>query len=298
MRRFFSLLLLVALIGGSALAFADERLDEASRHFREGEAAFKQGRPLAAAEAFERAHHLVPHGATLYNAGLAWQAAAVWQRAAQAFHDSIELGGLAPEQESDARSRLESVAPKVGRLDITAPPNGRVSVAHVESRPIPVAVFLRPGSYEVTLELAGQRTTQSVDVALGQGAIDLTKPSRAHRAARPVGPVPATDESKRGLSSTVGWVGIGGAAALSGIAIYLGLEALESRDAFDESGRTDAEAHDRAASLRTWTNVAWVAAGASATAGVVVLLTSDDGTSDARAELRVSPGAMTIRGRF
>ena len=59
--------------------------------------------------------------------------------------------------------------------------------------------------------------------------------------------------------------------ALSGLAIFLGASALEQKHNFESSGRTDVAAHDSAATLRTWTNVAWGGAAVSGGTGLYLL---------------------------
>jgi len=76
----------------------------------------------------------------------------------------------------------------------------------------------------------------------------------------------------RSNATTVwGWIGIGGGVALSGLAIFLGASALEQKHNFESSGRTDVAAHDSAATLRTWTNVAWGGAAVSGGTGLYLL---------------------------
>lgn len=279
---------LVAL--SSAPAFADERVEEASSWFRQGEAAFRNGDPRAAADAFEQAHRLVPHGATVYNAGLAWAAAGEKARAAQAFAEAIERGGLSDAQSTDARKRLRQLRSALGRLRISAPDGATVDVAHILGATPPVSVFLEPGTHRIEVTLAdGQRLSQMHDVVLGDDDV-VIRPSREESS------VTVKPSSSR---RTFGWIAVGGAAVLSGAGVYLGLEALKARDQFNDSGHTDADAHDRAASMRLWTNVAWAAAGASAVTGIVLLSgsESDEGDEDA-SQLRVGTQGLVWSGSW
>ena len=68
------LLLLLAVLLWPAGAVADDRA-VAAETFRAAEKAYQRGDHRAAAVAFEASHQMAPHGAALYNAGLAWQAA-------------------------------------------------------------------------------------------------------------------------------------------------------------------------------------------------------------------------------
>jgi hypothetical protein len=73
---------------------------------------------------------------------------------------------------------------------------------------------------------------------------------------------------------TWGFVALGAGAVLAGTAIFLGTRTLAARDDYNASGLHDVDAHDRAVSLRLWTNVAWGGAALGAGTGVVLLLTT------------------------
>ena len=275
-------------------------MEEASNWFQRGEAAFRHNDPRGAAEAFEQAHRLVPHGATIYNAGLAWQAAGELGRAAQAFAEALDRGGLSDAQAVDARKRMDGLSSRVGQLHVSAPAGAKITVAHFQNASPPIDVYLAPGDHVVTVQFEdGAKTTRIVRMGTSRQEFDVQPPDQA-----PVSSTVSQEEVESGGVSrrTLGWVAVGGAGALSGVAVYLGLEALEARDAFNESGHTDGEAHDRAASMRTWTNVAWVAAGASGVTGVVLLLGADDEdgneTSSGVMRLQVGAGSATLSGRW
>jgi hypothetical protein len=91
-------------------------------------------------------------------------------------------------------------------------------------------------------------------------------------------------------------MGVG--AVFAGIAIGTGVGALDARDAFSKSGNTDVAAHDRAADLRTWANVAWIAAGVTTVTGVVLVIAGGSGDKKKAASLAVSPAGVSISGHF
>ncbi len=274
----------------AAPAVANERLEEASGWFRKGEWAFRHGDPLAAASAFDKAHQLVPHGATVYNAALAWEAAGQPQRAAQALDEALQRGGLSAVQEHDARTRLLKLTPTLGQVVLDAPAGSAITMGHVRGAQPPVKVFLTPGTYAIQAVLDdGTEIERSMDVVIGQQHLDL------HAGRTPA----VVEEDGAPAGRTLGWVAIGGAGVMSGVAVYLGVEALEARDTFNDSGHTDADAHDRAASMRLWTNVAWAVAGASAATGVVLLLGSDEPEdASSRSEVKVSANGILFTRPF
>jgi hypothetical protein len=154
-------------------------------------------------------------------------------------------------------------------------------------------VFLVPSRYQIEITLAdGQSVSETRDVALGDQEVVIQPPEEDSRRI-----VIAEPSSSR---RTYGWVALGGAVAFSSAGVFLGLEALEARDEFNESGHTDADAHDRAASMRLWTNVAWAAAGASAVTGIVLLMgsESDEGGDGSTSQLGVGAGGLVWSGRW
>lgn len=81
--------------------------------------------------------------------------------------------------------------------------------------------------------------------------------------------------------------------------MFFGLRTLSARNDFEDSERTDADAHDRAVSSRTLTNVAFGLAAVAGGVGVYLLL-SDGGApaQAARVELRPSLGGVSGALRF
>ena len=301
-----ALAIAIALFG--AMAHADERTDEASAHFTEGVEAFSKGDARRAAAAFAEAHRLVPHGATVYNAGLAWEAAGEPARAAQAFDEALRRGGLTDEQVTDTRTRLGRLEPTLGRVRVASPDGTSVSLAHVTRGKPGIAIYVKPGRHAVSVTYADGRTERRF-VEVGTALVEVSfKDTAADTAPFPT-PAPASPAREVATSSgsgpTLGWVAVGTSGVLAGAAVYMGLEALSARDAFNDSGQTDASAHDRAASLRTWTNVAWGASVITGGVGVWLLLTPEDETSEAPdgvarrgTSMRVTPGGVALEGRF
>src|SRR5262249_34728531 len=77
----------------------------------------------------------------------------------------------------------------------------------------------------------------------------------------------------------LGVLALGAGAASAGVGIGLGIDALDARDTFESSGLRDLDAHDRALTLRPWTNVAWAGAVVFGVTGVVLLVWSLGGPS-------------------
>lgn len=268
-------LLVIALLAVAAPASAQERPSVAAQLFEAAAAASARGDHAAAATAFEQAYRLGPRGATIFNAALSWEAADKTERAADAYAHALSHQDLAADARERAEQRLAELRPKLGLLSIEAVPGLTVDVAHVALGKAPLEVHLLPGSYKVVIhDSEGVLGEREVTVAQGQRAdLNLVGQFRPRVREAPQPPPPRREPPPTSTTTkTVGFVLLGTSALAAGAAIYLGVNALSARDEFVESGETDRDAHDRAAALRTLTNVAWVGAGALAATGGVLLL--------------------------
>jgi tetratricopeptide (TPR) repeat protein len=268
--------IVLSLFAGAARA--DEKSDEsrAAALFRAATAAYASRDFVAAANTFEDAHKLVPRAQTIYNAGLAWSAAKVSVRAANAFQSALDVGGLELAQDNDARERLNALARTLGRIRVVGPSSGRASIDGAELRPLPLAAYVEPGAHEVELVADdGWRSSRSIAVAAGDDkeiAFELPKveprpPAPAEIATQGAGAPPLEDRAFSPWSLVPGGIAVAAGAA----ALILGIRALEARSAFDASQHMDRAAHDRAQDLRLWSNISAVAALASGGVGVLVL---------------------------
>jgi hypothetical protein len=290
--------------------FADE--PRAAQLFREGSNAYERGDYMIAARAFEEAHREDARGATIYNAGLAWEAAGEKARAADAYQISLGASDMPPELASDARTRLTALEQGLGRLTITAPVGATVSVAHLEKAVPPLTVHLLPGSQELSVHFADGTTGKrrlEIGAAAAQSLAVEAPPQKPPPAvsvptvqtAPPPAPPPAVEPVAPSTRRVWGFAALGGAVVFAGAASYLGLQALSARDEFDASGHRDADAHDRAATLRLWTNVAW--AGAALSGGVGLWLVFSDSNAgstrgSAQSGLAVGPASLSYRAQF
>ena len=278
----------------------------AGEFFRAATAAYARGDYAAAARAFEAAHQRAPRGPTMYNAGLSWQEAGQAARAADAFALALSTGQLSAEQQSDAEQRLATTSAALGVLSVKAPGGSRVSVAHARDIAAPARIHLAPGTYVVRIErkdgsrverqvqLKASRQTHVSVLAAPAKRVDSNK--RDSPAPAPSSP-PSSDDDTR---SVIGYSLVGASVALSAAAIVLGLDALESRDQFEDSGRIDRDAHERAGRLRVWTNLAWAGAALTGGAGVYLLVTQPTPAAGGRGVGRASLPArgVGLRGRF
>jgi hypothetical protein len=272
-------------------------LDERAR------TAFSEGRYAEAAREFAAAHAASPHAKTAYNAALSWERAGDLTLAIDFYGKALALGSALDEpRKRAAKERVAALGKQLGRLDVMRPVGGFVTVAHLKREPIPLTFYLWPGSHELLIETRdGQTTRELVKVERGQELrllVDVPGTEKTTAPPPSSDRKPASRPAADGTLPTLGWVFIGAGAACASTAIVLGLSAVSARDDFDASGRSDAEARDRAVTLRTWTNVAWGAAAATATTGVVLLLSARGGPASASSDLALGPASLRYRLRF
>ena len=298
--RFVTALGLCAAISAASPARADET--SAAEAFRAGTAAYARGEYRAAALAFEAAFHEQPHAAALYNAGQSWAAAGAPPGAAAASAAALRASGLDSAQEADSRACLKELEASLGSVLVTAPAGALVSLEHVERAPAPVLVHVTSGDHTARGALPdGQAISRSVHVRAGERvtlAFDAPPAKPSDSAAPSTAAKPSSDPPSPGRNNrwALGWGALGVAALASGTAIFLGVRALDARDTFDASHHTDQAAHDRAAALRTWTNVTWAAAGVLGATSMVLLATSKRAGSPVM--LHVLPSGAALSGSF
>lgn len=296
----------VTSVAGDTFAKDDETV-AAGETFRAAADAYARGDFEAAARSFEVSHRLAPHPNAIYNAGLAWQAAGKIARAADALTEALAMDAVSEAQRTDGEARLTELAPKLGIAHVVAPAGTRVTLAHADEKPTPASIHLGPGAHEVSALLPDGRTvSRKIEIAAGE-EIDLDFTSAVAPAPDPVlapndipkpeagdPPPPARNEAQW----VSGWVLAGAGIVAGGVAIGLGVAALQARDDFEASANTDRDAHDAAATLRTTTNVMWAAAGALAVTGTLLLVFSGSEPENGSVAVALGPGGVTISGAF
>lgn len=299
----FHCLLLAAYVGVSLLLALPKRChaqqeatssgaapaeSEAADLFGRAESAFAEGDYARAAQLFLLADEKAPHASVMYNAAVSWDYAGKRAQAADAYQTALERDGLTVQQQTQAEHRLDELGKSLGLVHVAKPVGGLASVDRIERRPIPFQFFQEPGSYQVELETAtGAVTTTDITVLPGQTLrLELnpvetqtrvipTVPRRPDSETRPLQPVlPPMQERPSHAQEVVGWVGVGLGVLAAGVATYYGLQTLQKRDAFDDSGATDADAREDGMRAKTRANVAWVSSAVTSVTGLTLVLTS------------------------
>lgn len=297
-----------------ALVSAGARADDAADLDKKARTAFEKKDYAGAAAAFEEAYRVKPHAATKYNAALAWEKANELARAADAFESALSSDGLDEARAKAARTRLAVLKPMLGYVFVEKPIGATVSVAHVADAPVPTRFHLSPGSHELSFKRRdGTTTKQALVLKAGSTttveAEDSAAPASAEPELKPVGDAPtpaapprepAPKDAPRGCPScTWGWVALGAGVAAAGAGAYFGVQTLSAKSDFDDSGKTDADARDRAVTNRTFANVAFGVAAVAGGVGLYLIL-SGNGKSQEAASLSVGvrPGGVNGTWRF
>ncbi|MBK7584258.1 MAG: hypothetical protein IPI67_29155 [Myxococcales bacterium] len=309
----------LASLLGAALVFSvcmhapSARADEAADWDKKARAAFEKKDFAGAAAAFEEAYRVKPHPATKYNAALAWEKGTELARAADAFEAALNSEGLDEGRAKAARARLAVLKPMLGYVFVEKPIGATISSDHVTEAPIPTRFHLTPGEHQLVLKRRDGSTAER-NVTLRAGATltvefeaaDLaadtpppTPPKAAPVAAPKPPPEKAPAKSESCTSCTWGWVSLGVGVAAAGAGAFFGVQTLSAKSEFNDSGKTDADARDRAINNRTLSNVAFGVAAVAGGVGLYLIFTGKKTPDEAgSASVAVGPGSVSGRFRF
>jgi hypothetical protein len=252
--------LVVALAALSAPAWAQAETEEdraaAQREFAEGQRAFSAKDYRHAAEQFDAAYKHKRHHSALWNAARAWQRAGEPVRAANLYSRFLREAPPDSRDRNTAHAALSELSSKLGRLEIHA--SGMTDIT-VDGAPAgDDTVWVSPGSHAVEGKHQGKPVRQTASVDGGQSvSVTLVPPSASQPPPGPP-PKPAIEPppdrgSSGGWSPAVFWVGAGLTAVATGLAVWSGVDTLQSRTAYDTS--PSQEALDEGRGKQTRTNV-------------------------------------------
>ncbi len=184
----------------------------ASEAFAEGEAAFGEGRYLAAVKSFERAQRLLPHPNTQYNLALAHQAAGNLPEAWRTFGE-VERGSQDRTIRADARARMSEIEKQLAVLFVVAQPEALVCLdgrSLARARPGRYEDVVVPGNHELSIDGHTIRTelyegqTRTLFLEHADQIWTTQRPSRA---------VPALIGTSATAATLAAGLGIGAAAS-------------------------------------------------------------------------------------
>lgn len=168
MRFFYSVFVgLVFAVWDYGSAHAQEEAKERARALTEkGQAAYDAGRFVEAAESFEEANRIYPHPNILFNAAKAWEAAAEYDKAANAYRGYLDLHesmfGTAAPDKANVEKTIELLREKAYRAlpEVTIdsdPPGADVLVDDPEKilGQTPFTTHLGEGTHRVYVRKPG-----------------------------------------------------------------------------------------------------------------------------------------------
>jgi hypothetical protein len=288
----------VAALQAGDSAKAVDKLDKALRTLRapsialwSGRALIKHGQLIEAAERLLEATRLPVSGDT-----------AVQEQA-----------------KADAEKELEQLRPRIPSLVIRVEGATDAEVS-LDGKAVPASLLgedrpVNPGAHQLAARRGAEQQGQNVRVVEGERREVVLRfdAAAASPAPAPAAPAPSpTGRQAGGGSRTLAFValGLGGAGlALGGVTGALALSKKSGLDDDTEHCRNDQceyAVEDEVNSLRTFRSVStigFIAGGALAATGVVLLLTSGAGDQKSargarRLALHVSPAALHVKGSF
>ena len=286
-----ALLAAVAFVGHHASA--DERRNDAAGCYASARTAYESADYRGAAVLFACAYQYAEKPELKYNEGLAWQLAGENARAADAFAFFLVQSKLdIPDKKEDARLRLELLASQLFTLTLrSGTAAARASVGGATEVPLPSTFHLPPGRYRVDARAPGftPRGESVVAVAGGVATIDLDLTAEP----LPETPAPRTAVGDRWL--TVTWAGLAFSGAAGVASVVLGLEVDKNLGDFEAGGRRDRSLRDTAVTLRTATNVAWIAAvGVGAASATLLVVRLRKAAAAARVRVTGAGASLSI----
>lgn len=146
--------------------------ERARQLYLQGQQAYEQGHYLDAAKSFLEANRVFPHPNNLYNAAKAYEMAAQYQKAVDAYQAYLELykktNGVDPPDRANVLRTIEVLKEKAFRAlpeaHIDSDPQG-ASIYLDEPKKLlgqtPLVTHLRPGTHRLWVKMPGYRTLQT-----------------------------------------------------------------------------------------------------------------------------------------
>jgi hypothetical protein len=326
-----------------AHAQADEATTRASARQlgTAGVEAYQAGSYAKASEKLEKAFRILRVPTLGLWSARALKATGNYVQAAERYLDVTRLeasgGDIAVQKRAivEASTELESLRPKIPSLTIELKGAAAADVS-VELDGVAISSDLlgerqpiNPGSHSIVIRRGDEQATAQVSLSEGESKTTVLqlKPaepgaSGAPAAVRdaPASSLPASTASpaadsapkhKASSTRTLGWISLGVGGAGLALGSVTGILALGKRSSIDDSEQCDGdqcyaperELAESYNSLRTWSSVGFIAGGALAATGVVLLLTSPSSTQASTgrgpsAALWISPQGAAVKGRF
>ena len=288
---------------------ADPAVAEAREHFNRAQVLYDEGHPDAALLELRRAYQVKPNFRLLYNIGELSFTTHDYVGALRSFEGYLKEGGADVERakRAEAESKLVTLRVLVGTVRVRANvPGAALSVDDepIWQSPLDAAWMVNAGKHRISATKEGYLPASVVVAVLGgeEAAADVRLAPVVPVGASGARPEPAPQAPSR--FTTLSWIGIGAAGALTIGAVGFGVASIGARSDLKNitfAGATPSQAYtdtqDKADRDRV---VAFVLAGAAVAtlAPTLVLTLTKSNATGARVQAALSPGGIILRGGF
>jgi hypothetical protein len=208
-------------------------IERAKRHFDHALELYQQHALEEALLEFERAYQLAPSYKILYNLGLIHRELNHHAEALKAFRQYLNDGGseISDERRLSVEQAIREIVPRVATIEIATNVEGadvRVDDLDVGQSPLRSPVTVNPGRRRITASKTGYLPETKMVTVVGSDSVRVQLTLQSSRPA-PVDPAPRN-------YAIVSW---SITAALTGVAIVMGVLAINANDEFDSARDTN-----------------------------------------------------------
>jgi tetratricopeptide (TPR) repeat protein len=283
---------------------ADER-QVAHADYGQGKVAFEAGDYLRAGKLFLEAYRHAPHHDALWNAARAFELGGEKARAANLYSQYLAIAPADARDRDRATAARKELSASLGRLDI----HGNATNIRVDDVPLDgSSIYVEPGQHLIRGRTGSSEVERVESVQAGavtsvvlEGAAPAAPPPVMvpPRPAAPPPPVVTVEPSRKPLSPYFFYGGLALTAVVGGFTIASGVNALDTRDAFQNMCACSSKLYSDGDYEESRTNVLfWTTAGLAVVTTAVAILLVDWGRARAAARLGLGSGASFLGGSF
>jgi Tetratricopeptide repeat/PEGA domain len=227
MRILIALWIVGAVLCARTVALADDIVDEAREHYKQGVTLYEEGKYDQASIAFERAYELKPHHKILWNIGQVENELGHYAAALAAYERYLTEGGneIPKKRDKQAGAEISRLNMLVGTIIIQSEVDGATVFVDGKRKgdtPISEPVFVNLGEHEVLLKSGGDELHREVVRVAGGKEITVSVSKKSHDV-EPAKETETTLGAEEGTEEPSGkrvwtWVamGIGGVSGIAG----------------------------------------------------------------------------------
>ncbi|HWL84658.1 MAG TPA: PEGA domain-containing protein [Polyangiaceae bacterium] len=261
---------------------------------------YEEGNTVAARVEFERAYELAPTYRILYNIGLCYKKTNDYVEALRAFERYLTDGGdeIPEERRNAVNKEIQDLRPNIATVTITTNvPGATITVDDVAvgQTPITHKILVNPGRRRIAATKTGTFPATKSVVFAGSD-VELVSLEMVA--------LPKTEGEREREPRSVPWAAWAVTGALAAGAGVMGILALKANsdqdDTVGRAGATRSEIDSARSKTKTFSVLADVFTGSAVVAGGISLYLTlhKSEKSDAQTAARVTPGGVSLVGRF